>query len=601
MRDVNFGCSLQYDEGKDSSVALNNQGRVVEIHTSQSHDKLYYWTGRLHDMDVTWSSSHEHDDGITPSIALNDAGIVVEVHYGGDNNLWCNVGMLEGDDINWGKHAQQYDTGTASSIAIDNDGWCVEVHQGKDNDLWFQLGKVKTDTMTIDWNQGYKERYDGGRQPQIAMNNHGVIVEVHKLGSRDRLFARVGKLDKTAKTIQWGSLSPEEGFANGVQPSIAIADNGVVIEVHKNECLDTLWRGGGKIDEVRLQIFWMDGGFEFDTGEPPSVACSATMAVQTHKSEEADTLWFSTSLITDRACWMQDNLEFLQNKSLKQVVLPASHDSCMYKESDDLHNARAQDFTVYQQLAYGIRYFDFRPTWNSRDNTFYIHHGPTIGRKLSDVLYDVQRFMNEGYRELVIVKFSHYDSFDDTIYQKMVSQIKEQIGSWLYTAPLVGRRLADIKMSEFLKEHDVVLVVCDGDFQVGKPCDGIWVYRDGWPKDGDSKPTINDLRVFDWYANNPSYNEMSLDQVQKFNNYKGICKGHPEAPCDMFLLSWILTVHGSVHEPSKVPNSNLGKVMTELTIPNGDDCIVNLLYTDYVESGRVTDIAIIQNKKLQTT
>jgi hypothetical protein len=88
---------------------------------------------------------------------------------------------------------------------------------------------------------------------------------------------------------------------------------------------------------------------------------------------------------------------------------------------------------------------------------------------------------------------------------------------------------------------------------------------------------------------------MKENQFQKFNDYNGKCENDQNVPCDLFLLSWTLTPYTDVWLYSKTPNRNLGDAITELTIPNQYGCIVNMLYTDYVEYSRSTDVALYQN------
>lgn len=213
---------------------------------------------------------------------------------------------------------------------------------------------------------------------------------------------------------------------------MALTDDGFVIEVHESEhAVSTnfsLWRRVGQISGTTIE--WIGGAADFDNGAKPSVACGGNRAIQTHQSSDGKTLWFANSLIADRSGWMQDNLQKLQDKPLKQVALPASHDSGMYK--GDCGQTQYKD--LYDQLSYGIRYFDLRPACGGVPPVFSIYHGICTGPYLSNVLADIARFMNEGHRELVILKFSHYsDNFTDDYYKDMVKEIQSSLGKWLFT------------------------------------------------------------------------------------------------------------------------------------------------------------------------
>jgi hypothetical protein len=289
---------------------------------------------------------------------------------------------------------------------------------------------------------------------------------------------------------------------------------------------------------------------------------------------------------------MQDRLESLGDRPLKYLVLPASHDSAMYQSGFPESLARSQDLTIYGQLSHGIRYFDLRPQWD--DGKLFLHHGPVKGPKLAEVLDDVRRFAGEGHRELVILKFSHYEGFHDGAYKGLVKQIKTSLGPWLYTSLPRGKRLADVTLAEYVRRTAAVLVLCDGSYPLDHRSEGIWVYRD-WDS---AQPEQGDLRVFDQYANTMSYAAMKTDQFDKFNRYDGKCKARRDVPCDLFLLSWTLTPPTNVRGFAAEPNRNLAAAVKELKVPNRFGCVVNLLYADYVDSARVTDVAIRQNQAL---
>jgi len=254
--------------------------------------------------------------------------------------------------------------------------------------------------------------------------------------------------------------------------------------------------------------------------------------------------------------------------------------------------AQTQDLTIYKQLSHGIRYFDLRPQWH--DGRLVIHHGPVQGPDLAEVLQDVRRFAREGHRELVILKFSHYEGFHDEAYKGLIGQIKASLGLWLYKSLPRGKRLADITLAEYVGQTGAVLVLCDGRYLLEHRSEGIWVYRD-WDS---QHPEQGDLRIYDQYSNMMTYPAMKTDQFDKFNRYDGKCKTRRDVPCDLFLLSWTLTPATNVRDYAAEANRNLEAAVKELKIPNRFGCVVNLLYADYVDSSKATEIAIQQNEML---
>ena len=295
----------------------------------------------------------------------------------------------------------------------------------------------------------------------------------------------------------------------------------------------------------------------------------------------------------DGSRWMEDHLDVWGKRPLKQWVLPASHDSAMYESGWVKSLAQTQDLSIYEQLKYGIRYFDLRPQWSG--GAIYMHHGPVLGPKLADVLDDVRRFCREPHRELIILKFSHYEAIDDNAYRQMVAQITERLDPWLYKSLPKGKRLAEIPLRNLLKEKSTVFVVCDGGFPLANRTPGIWVYRD-WSA-GD--PEQGGLRVYDCYADTTDSGRMKADQFGKFARYDGKCQWRPEVPCDLFLLSWTLTPATCVRAYAELPNRKLAEDIKELKSPNRFGRIPNLLYADYVESAHLLDVALEMNRALE--
>ena len=293
--------------------------------------------------------------------------------------------------------------------------------------------------------------------------------------------------------------------------------------------------------------------------------------------------------------WMQNHLDAWGKRPLRQWVIPASHDSAMYESGWVKSLAQTQDLSIYGQLAYGIRYFDLRPQWTGGE--IYMHHGPVLGHKLADVLDDVRRFCRAPHRELIILKFSHYEAIDDKAYRQMVEQITERLDPWLYKSlPNKGKRLAEIPLQDLLGEKSVVWIVCDGGYSLAHRTPGIWTYRDWSAAD----PQQGDLRVYDRYADSTDYPRMKADQFGKFAQYDGKCQRRREVPCDLFLLSWTLTPATGVRAYAELPNRKLAEDIKELKVPNRFGCIPNLLYADYVESAGLLDVALEMNRALET-
>jgi len=578
---VDFGFGLQHDSGATSSVGISGSGQILEVHQAPSGTALWTKIGTAFRAGINWSSSaQQYDSGTAPKCALNNKNVAVEVHHtsGADNSLWYHVGHVGAASVSW-SGASKYDTGVTPSVSVNDSGVVVEVHQSQSGSgLWYHVGTVSG--SSINWGPGIS--YDNGTAPSVAINNSGTVVEVHQAQTGTGLWYHIGTVN--GSTISWGSSI---SYDNGVAPSVAVTDSGFVIETHPSGAGE-LWQHTGTISGTSIN--WIGTASSYDSGNIVSTASNGTLAVQA-SVKSGNALYASTSLLLDRSSWMENGLGTIGSMTLHQMALPGSHDAGMYDGSFPNDLAQAQDMSINQQLYAGVRYFDLRPHWTGSD--LVIYHGPIYVESVKTVLSDVQSFMSTNRRELVVLKFSHYDSFDSSgvAYQTLVSWVHNALNPWLYTTAPSGVRLANIPMSNFLGSQGRVLVVTDGSQPLSAPSPGIWVYRD-WSS---SDPQNGDLRVFDQYANVTDDATMRSDQFGKFWSYNGTSQNNSGVPCDMFLLSWTLTPAVDIWSVVGPPNSGLGYDINDLVTPNSFGQNVNILYTDYIEYSRSTDIAVFLN------
>lgn len=286
----------------------------------------------------------------------------------------------------------------------------------------------------------------------------------------------------------------------------------------------------------------------------------------------------------DKSDWMSTLLATVtQPVTLRDMVIPGSHDAAMYLAGPLSKPGRTQDQTLYDQLRGGVRYFDLRPCWSTVYQTYLICHGPTLGPAVADVVSDIARFMAEGHRELVILKFSHFQGIDDAAgYEALLTIIRQALQTWMLTKPL-AKRPAEVDVKSLLGK---VLVVVDNGLAVANPAPDIFLYRD-WQSDTAAQ---GDFTVFDQYSNTTDFDFMKTDQLNKFEKFDGVCQDK-RTPCDLFLLSWTLTPVTSVWSYAQVANAKLGESVGSIgRNPYGK--IPNILYVDYYEYASVTEIAI---------
>jgi hypothetical protein len=616
--DVQFGLSPELDRGVQTSNALHPSGLVVEFHKSQNNSGIWYHIGRLGGTSVSWGASQKSGaSGYWPTVAISQEGYVILVYSNNlarsGSELYYQVGTInpQGDQnqsINWVTGTIHWDGGFHTSIAMNNNGVILGVHESNssnNHDLFYRIGHLGNPAggnYAITWDSGgIGIRYDGGINPHIAINNLNQVVEVHQVSGEYLLHYRRGTL--SGGRISFGDSQRYDNSAQ--RPAVTLLDNGLVLEMHCSGLREhpTLFLRAGSLNPSNSTFINFSASESLADGvdiEYPALANNGTYAVETH--ERAETLFYSTSAIRDRGDWMGDNLSWLGGYTLRDIVIPGSHDAGMYRGEVLGSPAVTQDQSLYYQLHGGVRYFDLRLLGGS---PLYIYHGfsSVKGPPLQEVLTDVRNFMQEDsgrHREAVVLKFSHFKNFDCGDYSDLTTSLYNTLGLYLYQGALSGVHPARVPLNEILSTGGKVIVVVDGDWATdpatcrGQARNFTFVYRDSVFSPGDPiyGPSKGQFNVYDRYSNTDNYRNMVTDQINQYNAYDGRMDLDKAYECDLFLLSWTLTSGGIlVGDFSAVANRNLGDEMTRI-IRNPYGFIPNILYVDYYERARVTDTAI---------
>jgi hypothetical protein len=612
--DVHFNFPVRYDTGTFPSVGVAG-ATVVEVHQSQSRTTLWYHVGRLTGDFVAFGPSHKYDNGIHPACAVNRAGSVVEVHRTQNvfsTGMFCRVGRADAEvkTIDFGD-SHEYDTGDVPRVALNDSDVVVEVHEANTPsiNMWYHVGRLDAARKRVDF--GGSHRYDTGVTPSIALNNQNVVVEVHQApGLSDNLWYRVGTVDVDRRTISFGGSTK---YDTGANPSVALTDDGLVIEVHRSQTFRTLWKRIGTVDVAAKTIRWIGGSVRYADGEWPVVASDGTTAVQVN--EDGTTLLYAASQVADRGSWMADHLDLLGDRPLMEVALPASHDAGMSVSRDcvlgSTCNTKTQNLSILGQLLAGSRYFDIRPTIVGGE-MFTGHYSlqPVLGalgcngQSIAEVLDDVVAYLRRGGRDLVILKFSHYldrdsatDGFDEAQMTRLLDQVTGALEPWLYDEAVPRGGLQSVTLRSYIGSGGKVLAVFDrlsatlkGRYR------GVYSYAD--------KGRPGDLVVFDQFSNSNDVDKMMSDQLDKLTN-------PANHGANLFLLSWTLTqskgqATGCVTGFGS-PILDLAKVADAALWPGlvaafrqgliTVDRMANLIYTDDFQ-GTQTDFAIWLNREL---
>jgi hypothetical protein len=185
---------IHWDGGFHTSIAINDNGLIVSVHESNatSGTGLYYRVGQLRnpaggDYTIAWSSGTagvNYDDGINPHIALNNQNQVVEVHQvTWEWLLHYRRGTVSEGKITFAESQRYDDDALQPAVALLDSGLVLEVHSSEEG-VYSRTGKLDPSNSTlIEWSPSVK--YGDGNSlgsPALAANSKYAFQTHEKTG-----------------------------------------------------------------------------------------------------------------------------------------------------------------------------------------------------------------------------------------------------------------------------------------------------------------------------------------------------------------------------------------------------------------------------------
>lgn len=181
----------------------------------------------------------------------------------------------------------------------------------------------------------------------------------------------------------------------------------------------------------------------------------------------------SSNCLRSQPQWMWENRELLGDRRLIDLVLPGTHDSGAYEEyrgaiSDNpvTMYAITQEESIFNQLMYGVRYLDLRPSfYNDTEEQYWLNHGLYRIRPFSLILDDIVRFMNLS-NDLLIIHIGgwngEFSQFPEK-YLEFTDMLEFQLEEWLAPASMG----VNATLSDFLNSGKRLIMInehhADGD------------------------------------------------------------------------------------------------------------------------------------------
>ncbi len=144
--------------------------------------------------------------------------------------------------------------------------------------------------------------------------------------------------------------------------------------------------------------------------------------------------------------WMKD-MSFLDDRPLRDIVIPGSHDAGTYvmERRVDNNSSQCQEISVLEQLEAGARYLDLRAC-RARDGEYWMYHGVWTHVRLADVLTDIRSFLDQNTGEIVIATLLiDADDNIDAGWQWACDQVKDHMAT---PSDLSGKSFADATPSD---------------------------------------------------------------------------------------------------------------------------------------------------------
>jgi hypothetical protein len=166
--------------------------------------------------------------------------------------------------------------------------------------------------------------------------------------------------------------------------------------------------------------------------------------------------------------WMGD-MKALDDRPLKDIVIPGSHDAGTYVMENKIDNnsSQCQEISILEQLKAGARYLDLR-AWKAKDGKYWMYHGKVWTHVLlEDVLTDIKTFLNQHTGEIVLATLLiDEDSGIDAGWQWACDQVRDHMAT---LADLPGKSFAQATPRELrdagkrlvlLRHSDASQLIC---------------------------------------------------------------------------------------------------------------------------------------------
>ncbi|WP_196890240.1 hypothetical protein [Aureivirga sp. CE67] len=216
--------NINYDYGNPPSVQLNNWGRAIEVHKSNSSSNYYYRGGNITSENPLFfefdDDNHRFDGGSgPPSVSANDGNPYFDILTVHENHTKiyykaCKFILDDGKETyNWRDSYKTPLLGRKPRVSINNNHLTVMVFEGlNDGKVYIVKGDFQINGV-VNW--GKPEVFGTGNEPDVHLSDNGDIVSVFQ--QNKSIKTRTGLLSNSI--FQWSPI--ESTSFIGTNPSIS--------------------------------------------------------------------------------------------------------------------------------------------------------------------------------------------------------------------------------------------------------------------------------------------------------------------------------------------------------------------------------------------
>lgn len=309
---LNWTKATKFDTGVDPSVAVNENGRILEFHQGAHTASVHYTFGQISGNDVEWGTTQRLESGdgtfnYYPSVAVTKDNWVIVVTSDGlskrssDLRYWLGFfyptnGIHQ--EIQWRVKGRRFDSGYHGSVAVARDGTIAEVHESGSNGkgLYYRVGHIRLvdNELQIVWSSGDKGvYYDDGINPSISINDKGDVVEMHQVTGENKLHYIRGRL--TPGSLNLSKTNSVRYLSNDHSPAVALTNSQLAVEAHTRTAYAR--SAAGYLNADGVTIDWNPGPtFTSTLGYRPALATNSDWLV-TEFEDESKNLFYSLARV----------------------------------------------------------------------------------------------------------------------------------------------------------------------------------------------------------------------------------------------------------------------------------------------------------------